>query len=219
MSKIILLYLLTENPNEIKVYKNSRYQFEANLMESLVKSFAGRYSAVAQIAHTHPAALEQVLADPKMDFVQTQAVDRKRQPGSLDYYAVTMLTLILMYASLTGLWSVKNEKNFKTGRRILASPVTKYEFLAGKISGGILITILQAVVVILFSQTILKAYWGTDIVTVILVHCLRSYHGNCPWYRNRLSFRITGALSCFEVLIPIFVFLGGDMSPTLHGIV
>jgi len=206
--------LITEDPQEIKIYKNTRYDFEANLFESLVKTFASRYSSIAQIAHTNPALLPRVMTEPQGDFVETQSLDRKRQASSLDYYAVTMLTLILMYASLTGLWSIKNEKNYKTQNRILAGPVSKFDLLTGKVLGGILITLIQTGVVILFSKYILNAYWGPDIFTIMLVIVSQAIMaisiGTGIAYLIRSDSAATGVLN---VAIPIFVFLGGGYVP------
>lgn len=202
--------LLTENPQEIKIYKNERYHFEANLLESLVSSFAGRYSTLAQIAQVNPSVLGKILADPAMDFVQPEPLDRKRQPGSLDYYAVTMLTLFMMYASLTGLWSIKNEQNFKTGNRMLCSPVTKPEILVGKAIGGLLVTIVQAGIVILFSKYFLKAYWGPDIAPILLILLTEAIMAIC--LGTGIAYLVrndSAAAGLLNTIIPIFVFLGG----------
>lgn len=213
-SKYSCYILITSNPQEIKIYKNARHDFEANLLESLTKSFACRYSAIAQIAQANPDIVPRILTEPQGEFVERQSLDRKRQASSLDYYAVTMLTLILMYASLTGLWSIKNEKNYKTQNRILAGPVSKFDFLSGKVLGGILITIIQAGVVILFSKYILNAYWGSDIFTIMLILITQSVMaisiGVGVAYLIRSDSAATGVLN---VAIPIFVFLGGGYVP------
>ncbi|AHF11052.1 MULTISPECIES: ABC transporter permease [Dehalobacter] len=206
--------LLTSAPPEIRVYKNARFNFEANLVESSVKVFAARYDAVKLIAQINPSALAGIMASPEEDYVQSESIDKKREPGSLDYYAVTMLTLFLLYASLTGFWSVKNEQNFKTGNRILCSPVTKIELLTGKTLGGLLVTIVQAAVVLLFSSLFFKVYWGSDLLSVLLIifseAVLAISLGTGIAYLIRNDG--TGA-ACLNVLIPIIAFLGGGYVP------
>jgi len=206
--------LLTDNPEEIKIYKNERYNTEANMVESILKGFAQRYGAIAEIARTNPAVLGKVMSDTTADFVKTEALNKERQPGSLDYYAVTMLTLIIMYASLTGFYAVKNEQNLKTGNRILCAPVRKYEVMVGKVLGGILVTIVQVSVVLLFSKLILKADWGNDILTVLLVVLAESIMAISLGVVCAFLIKNDGAASgILNMLIPTVVFLGGGYVP------
>lgn len=206
--------ILTDNPAEIKIYKNTRYNTGANMVESLLNTFSERYGAIAEIAKTNPSVLNKVISEASADFVKTETINKKRQPGSLDYYAVTMLTLIIMYASLTGFWAVKTEQNLKTGNRLLCAPVRKYEMLVGKVLGGIIVTIVQVLVVLLFSWLILKADWGSDIFTVLLVVISESVMAislgvGCAFLiRNENT--ATGILN---TMIPVFVFLGGGYVP------
>lgn len=51
----------------------------------------------------------------------------------MDYYALTMLTLILMYSSIAGVFAIKSETIARTLNRLLCSPVGKHEILIGKI--------------------------------------------------------------------------------------
>jgi ABC-2 type transport system permease protein len=206
--------LVADNPEEIKLYKNERYEFNANLVQSLMKMFSERYSAIAELNKQNPEITEKILSDRSMDYVKTVALDKKRQPGALDYYAVSMLTLILMYASLTGLWAIKDEQNLKTGGRILCSPVTKPEYLLGKVLGGILVTIVQAGMVVLFSKFILKAYWGTDLFTIMLMVLAQSVMAISMGTGIAFLIRNDGAATgVLNVIIPIVVFFGGGYTP------
>lgn len=206
--------ILSNNPEEFKIYKNARFNSDANLVESMVKSFASRYSAIAQIARSNHQVVGKILADNTMDFVKTESLDRKRQPGSLDYYAVSMLSLILMYSSLTGFWAIKSEKNMRTGNRMLCSPISKYEVLTGKVLGSIAVTLLQASVVILFSKYVLKAYWGSDILTVLLVIAAESIMAISMGTGIAYLIKNDGAASgLLNSIIPVIVFLGGGYVP------
>jgi ABC-2 type transport system permease protein len=205
---------LTNNPEEIKVYKNERYRGVAGLVQSMMNVFAERYSAIAEIYKQNPSIVGKILSDQSMDFVRTESLDKKRQPSSLDYYAVSMLTLILMYASLTGLWGVKGEQNLKTGSRILFSPVRKSEYLLGKVLGGILVTLVQACLIILFSKFILKAYWGTDILTIMLLVVAQSIMAISIGTGIAFLIRNDGAASgVLNSIIPVVVFFGGGYTP------
>ena len=205
---------LSGDPDEIKIYKNDRHNLEANLINSALKAFADRYGVIAGIYKYDPAGAERILSDASMDFTSVESLDRKRQPGALDYYAVTMLTLIIMYASLTGFWMMRSEQDLKTGNRILCSPVKKYEYLTGKVLGGILVAAAQALVVIFFSKLVLKAWWGEDIATVILLVLALSVMAIGIGTGIAYLVKNEGAASgLLNVIIPVLVLFGGGYTP------
>lgn len=206
--------VISDEPLKITIYKNARYNTSANMVESTLKPFAERYSAIMVINKANPAIAHKIMADTIGDYVSTEPINDKKKPGSLDYYAVTMLTLILMYASLTGFWSVKSEYNLKTGNRMLCAPVRKYQVLIGKVLGAILVTIVQALAVLLFSKLIIKADWGSDIFTVLIVVTAESIMAISLGAACGFLIKNEGAATAIlNTLIPVFVFLGGGYVP------
>lgn len=205
---------LEGDPDEIKIYKNARYDFDANLVESMLRTFVERYDAIAAIARSNPAMLQEIMSDTAMDFVEIEALDKKKQPGSLDYYAVSMLTLILMYASITGFSGIKSEQNGKTGSRILCGPVRKFEFLVGKVVGGITVTLVQAAIVILFSKSVLKANWGNDLLTIFMLIITEALMTISMGAGVAFLIKSEGAAQAvLNGIIPVVVLLGGGYVP------
>lgn len=206
---------ISESDGKARLYKNERYNFEAGLLESLLSTFVQKYNVIAEIFSVSPEAAVKIAAGhPQGTYVELSSLDKKKQPGSMDYYAVSMLTLILMYASLTGLWSIKSEQNLKTGSRILCSPIRKYEVLTGKVLGCIAVTIVQALVVIGFSKLILKADWGNDLPTILLVVLSQAMMTIGMGVGLAYLIKNDGAASgLLNTLIPFVVFLGGGYMP------
>lgn len=205
---------ITENPLQINLYKNERAGFSTTLMENALNSFIKSYDAITAIADINPAAFIKPELQEHNNHVQIRSLDKKRQPGSTDYYAITMLTLIMLYSSLTGFWGFRNEVEQKTGSRILCSPIRNYEMLTGKVIGVITVTIVQALVVILFSKWVLNAYWGQDLMPVALL--ILTYAVMTVSLGVALAFLIKSsdaASGILNTIIPIFVFLGGGYVP------
>lgn len=208
---------VTENPLRFELYKNDRRSFDASLLESSLNSFIKSYDSIAAIAAVNPAALarpEITQFDDSEKYVESRSLDKRRQPGSLDYYAVTMLTLILLYASLTGFWAIRSEREEKTEARVLCAPVRGYEFLTGKVIGCISVTVVQGLAVILFSKLVLKAYWGENLLPVALVLLTYSIMtvslGVAMAYVFRSGDTASGILNS---IIPFLAFLGGAYVP------
>jgi ABC-2 type transport system permease protein len=161
-------FLEVKEENKIVLYKNDREEMSAGLVESILETFVQKYNTVAEIAKVNPRIVSDIVSNNNADFTEIVSVNKTRKPTSMDYYAVTMLTLIIMYGANTGLYGIAGERSSKTRDRILIGPVKRYEFLTGKTLGGIFVTALQVLVVIAFSKYILKTNWGDDIFTVFL---------------------------------------------------
>ncbi len=206
--------LFEKDSGKVRLYKNARYNFEADFVEGYVDAFIQKYNAFAEIARTNPAALGKAMAETGKEYARIMSLDTKRQPSSIDYYGITMLTLILMYASLTGLWGIKSEQNMKTGNRILCSPVRKYEILTGKVIGGILVTIVQAIVIIIFSKYVMKANWGSDIPTIMALVLAESIMTISMGTGVAYLISNEGAASgILYTLVPVIVLFGGGYTP------
>lgn len=206
---------VSDDTQEIKLYNNEKYGgYKSIILESALNGFMKTYGAMGTIARNRP----QALANPEMnvhgDYVEIRSLDKKREPGSLDYYAITMMTMILLYASLTGLWSVRDDLEERTAARILCAPVKRYEFLTGKVLGCLMVTLTQAVAVILFSKYVLKAYWGENPLAVILLILSYSIMSVSLGVGLAYLFRTGEAANgILNTIIPVMVFLGGGYVP------
>ena len=199
---------------EIKLYKNEKYAFNASLMESTLNSFIKTYGAMAAIAVNNPSALAMPQMQKHGSYVSIRSLDKKRQPGSLDYYAITMMSMILLYASMSGFYSVRGDIEQMTANRTLCAPVKRVELLTGKVLGCIFVTVVQGLAVVLFSGFILKAYWGEDPVAVALL--LLTYSVMAVSMGVGMAYLMKNgdaSAGLLNTIIPIFVFLGGGYVP------
>lgn len=207
-------YVRVKDNGEILLYKNERHGFNAEMVESVLTIFVHRYNVMSQIAKVNPISMKAIASGGEKNLVKLSSVNAKRQPRSIDYYSVTMLTLIIMYAANIGAWSVKGEKTEKTGSRLLAAPVKKYEILIAKILGSITATAIQIIVVILVSKYILKGYWGSNmspILLIILTQIIMTVAIGAG-----IAFMVkseTSMSSIISTTIPFIVFLGGGYVP------
>ena len=87
----------------------------------------------------------------------------------MDYYAIAMTTMFVLYSALSASYLIVGERKRRTGDRLIAAPITKAELFIGKLFGGILSSVLGVIIVILFSKYVFHAYWGHHIGIVFLV--------------------------------------------------
>jgi ABC-2 type transport system permease protein len=204
---------ITGDPLRIDMYKNKTRSVTSGIVENAVAAFIDSYVTINVAARNNPAVLSELQADDA-DYVRIRSLDRKRQPGATDYYAIAMLTLILLYSSQTGFWGIRSEIEGRTAARILCAPVYKYQYLTGKILGSIFVTIVQGFIVLMFSKLVLKAYWGEDLLTVAVL--VITYSVMAVSLGAALAFVLRSgeaANGLLNTIIPILVFLGGGYVP------
>jgi ABC-2 type transport system permease protein len=198
--------------NRVEIYENDKEVFKANLVEGVLGTFIQRYKALSQIALVNPVAVGKIINDlSNPDFVKLSTLGELRQPKAMDYYAVTMLTLIILYSSMSGAYAIKNEKTVKTMNRLLCAPVKKYEVLTGKILGALTITSIQVLVVISISKYLLNTYWGNHLGVVSLL--LASEVVMAVSLGIGVAFIVRNEGGILNILIPIMAFFGGNYMP------
>jgi ABC-2 type transport system permease protein len=198
--------------NGLEIYENDKVVFKAQLVEGVLGAFIQRYKAISQIASVNPVVVGKIINDQSNpNFVKLSTLGELRQPKAMDYYGVTMLTLIILYSSLTGAHAIKDEKTAKTMSRLLCAPIKKYEVLTGKILGALVITSLQVLVVILISKFLLKAYWGNHLGIISLL--LASEVVMAVSLGIGLAFIVRNERGILNAIIPLMAFFGGSYIP------
>lgn len=198
--------------NGMELIKNEQSAFKANLVESILGSFLQRYNALVSVAEVNPTMLSKITApEEATGYVTLSSLGERRQPRAMDYYAITMLTLITLYSTMTGAGAIKGERNLKTLNRLLCSPVHKYEILTGKIFGTLAITVLQVLAVIGFSKFVLKTYWGNHMGMVLLL--VMSEVIMAVSLGLGVAFLTQNDKVILNLLVPIMGFLGGGYVP------
>jgi len=92
----------------------------------------------------------------------------KRIPGAIDYYAVTMLVMILMFTGLNGMDLFQKGLLSDTGNRTRVAPVSKPALIGGLLAASTLTSFLQGMVTFVFTGTVYGVYWGQRIPLVLL---------------------------------------------------
>lgn len=206
--------LINENSKDIRLFKNERYNFNASFVEGILNTFVQRYNVINEVAKQNPSIISEIIKENNLKYISVESLDEKRQPRAVDYYGITMTTLIIMYASLTAGFGMNLEHTLKTGNRMLVSPVMKEEIFIGKVLGFLGITVLQIAIVVLFSKYVIKVQWGNHIGMIILVlssEILMSVSiGIAVSFFTKSEAAMSGILN---LIIPIMIFLGGGYTP------
>ena len=203
-----------KSDNKIEFYKSNVESLRAGVVESILSTYVQEFNVIIDVCKVNPGIINSLIRDNNNNYSTIISVNKSSQPSSLDYYTIAEIALIIMYAGMAGLFGIASEKNSKTRDRILISPVRKYEFLIGKTIGGVIGTILQIAIVILFSKYVLKANWGNDIFTVLLIFISQIIMAISIGVGLGFIFKNENvANGILNFMIPVIVFLGGSYMP------
>lgn len=207
--------------DQIYIYQNTSSEYAASLTSFMIKSFAASFDTISAIMRWDPSAMRFVDTDAQETaFVEEVPLSKAKSPKAMDYYAVTMLTMIIMYGSMAGLAAITAEKENRTIGRVLVTPVSNGQFLAGKLMGTMVSVILQAFIVFAFTAFILKTNWGSDLPAVLAIILSQIFMMTSAGIGVGYFFKSgTTGVALFQGLIPIMVFMGsGYVNLDLFGI-
>ncbi len=99
--------------------------------------------------------------------VVTTTQEGTKVPKALDYYAVGMALLYLIFTANTGTESMLEEKRQYTLQRVSITPTSRLQILLGKLVGIFILSALQFAMIILFTRFIYGVRWGSSVPAVI----------------------------------------------------
>lgn len=118
-------------------------------MEGILNTFVQRYNVINEVLKVNPSTIQEIVEENKVNYVTMESLDKNKQPRAIDYYGVTMTSLIILYAAMTAGFGMNSERVRRTGSRMLVSPVRKNEIFMGKVLGFLAVTIIEIAIVVL----------------------------------------------------------------------
>jgi len=91
-----------------------------------------------------------------------------RIPSAMDYYAVTMLIMILLYTGLNGMELFHKGLFSETGIRMRLTPINKPSLVGGLLAASTITSFMQGMITFTFTAVVYGVYWGDRIPLIIL---------------------------------------------------
>lgn len=173
------------------VLKDPGSETAAGIWESVVTSFASRFSAASVSVQTvmetvgrgNPAAMargggalvgravEAVTAEDALDGVDVidDRVSGVTQVTAIDYYGLSMVSMFLMFGAMFGAFSTIKENREQTMNRMLTTPSPRWAIVAGKMLSVFALGMSQFVLLYVFTRFVFGVEWGGDVVATVVV--------------------------------------------------
>lgn len=150
----------------IEVYNSKYSSFRSSIVQSIMNGF---------VSGTNAQLVMRQMGDisggyKTFDNLQEASVTTEgNTPRAIDYYAVTMLVMTIMYGTAYGNFALKEEKQLNTSIRLVSAPIKYSEVILGKLLGSIVTILLQAMLIIILTKVLFKVNWGGNILFIIFV--------------------------------------------------
>lgn len=144
-----------------------------------------------------------------------------KKPSATDYYAITMLVMIVMYGSIYANFAIDKSYYGAVGSRFRSTPLNLSEIFIGEAVGVVLTLMIQVLILLLISNFAFGVNFGSSIPTILLtafsLSVLSTMLGIFAIMATKKGLL---GLTLLNVIVPIFTFLsGGFMKVDFGGIV
>jgi len=154
----------------VQLYVNNENNIKANILQGMLSAYVNKYNIASEIMKTAPDKLNSAFTSREQsDFIKEASINPNKEPGSMDYYAIVITTMIVLYGAMSASSLIVSERVRRTADRLIAAPVRKSEIFIGKVLGSLVSNGLSIILVILFSKLLFNANWGSHLGLVFLV--------------------------------------------------
>lgn len=155
----------------VHLYGSSQDSIESNIVQAILTAFIDQYNVAAEVSKVDPKAAGLVFSGTAAPhtYIQETTLNSSEKPGSMDYYAIAMTTMIALYGAMSASYLLSGERIRRTADRLIAAPINKAEIFTGKVLGSIVINSSCLLLVVLFSKFALHANWGDHLGQVFAV--------------------------------------------------
>ncbi|WP_309122641.1 ABC transporter permease [Paenibacillus sp.] len=196
--------LVTLTDTGIEYAGNERGAAANGIVAGLLTSFADARNVAAAIGAPPSAG----------GFVRSAAAETQAKPGALDYYAVAVTTMIILYGALTAGGLIEEERKRNTALRLAAAPVSKAAVFAGKVGGSVAMNAVFIAIVVLISKWMFGAEWGDDLGVVFLVLLSQIVFAISLGLGVSYVFKGSAAGAVTLTIVQLECFFGGAYTPT-----
>lgn len=187
---------------------------EAYITEAMLFIFTKIYVQQSEV-FTEAVEMQRfdLLQSPPAPSVRLTEVPGRSGPGSFDFYGVTMLTLIMMYGALQSMSMLANEFEHRTFMRLKVSTLPATQLFLVKSVGPILLTLLQAALVILVNHFAFDVNYGNALLVFGFLIPFVCFSASLGIFALILTKNSGVAVAILNVVIAVILVLGGNYMP------
>lgn len=145
--------------------------------------------------------------------LQKQAANNRPPVSATQYYSIAMVAMYALFTAQTLIQSMIEEKKNKTYFRIQASPISKIEYILGKLFGIVFVMVIQMSILVSITYLLFGLKWGNlgsiFIITIVYAFAL----GAITLFLGFIAEDDSMISNLSMPLVFVFSFFGGSFIP------
>ncbi|MGM1048497.1 MAG: ABC transporter permease [Bacillota bacterium] len=192
---------------------NSRQSLEGSIVQDTLAAFAAHTGLSADMTKTN-LDLKVLSETGNSDFIKERILEAPAQPDAVHYFAIAVITTIIMYTALSAGNLMEEERKRNTMMRLMAAPVSRTEIMIGKVGGAAVQQVLSILLAVLVSSVFFRVDWGGGdfglVFLILLTHIIFALSLGIG-----ISYILKGEASktVIMVILQLAMFFGGSYYP------
>ncbi|RQD69978.1 MAG: ABC transporter permease [Tindallia sp. MSAO_Bac2] len=199
--------ILEEDTGMIAFYGSPTHPLQASIVENAIKNFISGANTVM--------AMDTTGMEGRLDYQGSNIVERPLnvshdRPGAMDYYAVTMLVMFMMYGTNYAVFGMKEAYLSSTGNRIKSTPIGSTEHYLGLVLSNLTTIVLKALFIIGFTYFVYGVNWGSNwlmLAGIILLTALMAVGLGTAVIMITRNETLSGNI--LMIIVPLMTFFSG----------
>lgn len=147
-----------QEANQINIYSHQSLRDQSVLFKGLIQN----------MLQSTPILSAEEKVENQYILTKTYLRTEDRQ-SILDYYGVTMITLTIMFGSVLGAYSMIQERDSGTFKKLQTLPLTTGQLLVGKLLGSAMILGIEIGIILAMSIAVFEVKWGSQLGIIFLI--------------------------------------------------
>jgi len=158
---------IDDRNQQVTIYKNQLINFDASMIEGVVRTFTNRTNTIYTIAMVNPEYLSNIDHSDN-DITERIGLDRTITLTAKDYYGVSMIILFVMYGVMTPVYEILSDRETGLLNRMEVANVRPLTVLMSKMIGYTLVSAIRVYAVVIIATMLTDIYWGINPILPML---------------------------------------------------
>ncbi|VYU55736.1 ABC transporter permease [Clostridium tertium] len=193
-------------------------QLGVSIVKGIVETYTSSANAMEALAKIQS---KNFTIDQNNNFQDEAVSISGKKPSAIDYYAITMLVMIIMYGSIYANFAIDKSYYGTVSTRFRATPLKLGEIFIGEAVGVVITIMVQVLILLLISNLAFGVNFGSSLPTILLsAFSLSVLSTMLGIFVVMVTKKGLIGLALLNVIVPIFTFLsGGFIKVNFSGVV
>lgn len=192
---------------KIQLFGSDYNKLGISIVKGIIETYSSSANAMEALSKIKATSFK---IEENTNFKDESISISGKKPSATDYYAVTMLVMIIMYGSIYANFAIDKSYYGSVGYRFRSTPISLSQIFIGEAIGVILTLMVQAAILLLISNIAFGVNFGNSLPMILFTaFSLSVLSTMLGIFAIMITKKGLIGLALLNVIVPIFTFLSG----------